>query len=247
MTIAHQSLIPDPKSILFYSVPSYNFSVPSSQLSVPSFQFLVHSFRFLVFSSQFPVSCSLIPVSCALFPYPWSLIPDPWSRIPDTKFSSKILPTTLNGRKKPSKRCNSASVGMSCTNIEVCFFLVKKWFWKFSAFSPHFEIKQARARRQTTFFSLHFTPIHWIQLWQPLLFWKEEGWTGFPRAGRAAPRDFPRTKADGNPEMQPCQPEEKPRPSWLFYLDLHSISIGHFGDLWNFSNIDLWRSILVAK
>ena len=31
-----------------------------------------------------------------------------------------------------------------------------------------------------------------------------------PRAGRAAPRDFPRAKPAGNPEEQPCQPEESP-------------------------------------
>ena len=31
---------------------------------------------------------------------------------------------------------------------------------------------------------------------------------GFPRAGRAAPRDFPRPKPEGNPEEQPCQPEK---------------------------------------
>ena len=31
---------------------------------------------------------------------------------------------------------------------------------------------------------------------------------GFPRAGRAAPRDFLKTKPEGNPEEQPCQPEE---------------------------------------
>ena len=30
------------------------------------------------------------------------------------------------------------------------------------------------------------------------------------RAGRAAPRDFPRVKSEGNPEEQPCQPEENP-------------------------------------
>ena len=30
----------------------------------------------------------------------------------------------------------------------------------------------------------------------------------FLRAGRAAPRDFSRAKPKGNPEEQPCQPEE---------------------------------------
>ena len=33
-----------------------------------------------------------------------------------------------------------------------------------------------------------------------------EGW----QPGRAAPRDFPRAKPEGNPEEQPCQPEENP-------------------------------------
>ena len=33
---------------------------------------------------------------------------------------------------------------------------------------------------------------------------------GFPRAGRAAPREFPRAKPEGNPEEQPCQSEENP-------------------------------------
>ena len=33
---------------------------------------------------------------------------------------------------------------------------------------------------------------------------------GFPRAGRAAPRDFPRAKREGNSEDEPCQPEENP-------------------------------------
>ena len=30
------------------------------------------------------------------------------------------------------------------------------------------------------------------------------------RAGRAAPRDFPRAKPEGNPEEQRCQPKENP-------------------------------------
>ena len=30
---------------------------------------------------------------------------------------------------------------------------------------------------------------------------------GFPRAGGAASRDFPRAKPEGNPEEQPCQPD----------------------------------------
>ena len=33
---------------------------------------------------------------------------------------------------------------------------------------------------------------------------------GFPRAGRAAPRDFPRALPSRNPSEQPCQPSENP-------------------------------------
>ena len=33
---------------------------------------------------------------------------------------------------------------------------------------------------------------------------------GFPRAGRAAPRDFQRARPKGNPKEQLCQPEENP-------------------------------------
>ena len=36
------------------------------------------------------------------------------------------------------------------------------------------------------------------------------GWTGFPRAGRAAPWDFPRAAPSGNPLEQPCQSLENP-------------------------------------
>ena len=35
------------------------------------------------------------------------------------------------------------------------------------------------------------------------------------RAGRAALRNFPRAKPKGNPEEQPCKPEEKSCPSQL--------------------------------
>ena len=43
---------------------------------------------------------------------------------------------------------------------------------------------------------------------------------GFPRAGRAAPRDFPRAQPEGNPEGQLCQPEENP-----FYPDSFPFNI----------------------
>ena len=44
------------------------------------------------------------------------------------------------------------------------------------------------------------------QLWDNV---SRDGW-GFPRAGRAAPRDFPRASPSGNPSEQPCQPSENP-------------------------------------
>ena len=57
---------------------------------------------------------------------------------------------------------------------------------------------------------------------------------GFQRAGRAAPRVFPRAKAEGNPEEKPCQPEENPvHPdsfNWIYIL----FKIGHFGDISDF-------------
>ena len=52
----------------------------------------------------------------------------------------------------------------------------------------------------------------------------------------------------GNPEEQPCQPEENPvNPNsfaWIYIL----FKIGHFGDICDFFlNINVWRSIIVAK
>ena len=48
-------------------------------------------------------------------------------------------------------------------------------------------------------------------------------------ADRAAPRDFPRVKPEGNTKEQPCQPEEHPiHPAsftWIYIL----FKIGHFG------------------
>ena len=60
---------------------------------------------------------------------------------------------------------------------------------------------------------------------------------GFPRAGRAALRDFLRAKPEGNPEEQPCQTEENPvHPdsfAWIYIL----FKIGHFGDICDFVQI----------
>ena len=59
---------------------------------------------------------------------------------------------------------------------------------------------------------------------------KEEGWTGFPRAGRAAPRDFPWAKPEVNPEEQPSQPEVNPAHPDSFTWICILFTIGHFGD-----------------
>ena len=55
---------------------------------------------------------------------------------------------------------------------------------------------------------------------------------GFPRAGRAAPRDFSRALPSGNPSKQPCQPSENPvhpssftriNPLWASLLSIMTI------------------------
>ena len=57
---------------------------------------------------------------------------------------------------------------------------------------------------------------------------------GFPRAGRAAPRDFPRAKPERNPEEQPCKPKENPvDPDSFTWIDI-LFKIGHFGDISDF-------------
>ena len=52
----------------------------------------------------------------------------------------------------------------------------------------------------------------------------------FPRAGRAAMRNFPRAKAEDNPEEQPCLPEENPvlpdSITQIYILFLISFRIG---------------------
>ena len=49
-------------------------------------------------------------------------------------------------------------------------------------------------------------------------------------AGRAAPRDFPRAKVEGNPEEQenPVHPDSF---TWIYII----FKIGHFGDISDFS------------
>ena len=64
---------------------------------------------------------------------------------------------------------------------------------------------------------------------------------GFPRTGRAASRDFPMAKPEGNPREQPCQPEENPdHPSsftWIYIL----FKIGYFGDIFDFFQIFMFE------
>ena len=39
---------------------------------------------------------------------------------------------------------------------------------------------------------------------------KSQEGRGLPRAGKAAPRDFPQASPSQNPSKQPCQPSENP-------------------------------------
>ena len=75
------------------------------------------------------------------------------------------------------------------------------------------------------------------QSWNGLIQVKEEKWTGFPKADRAAQRDFPRAKPQGYPEEQPCQPEENPVHfssfTWIYIL----FKIWNSGDDSNFFQI----------
>ena len=50
---------------------------------------------------------------------------------------------------------------------------------------------------------------------------------GFPRAGTAAPRDFPHASPSGNPSEQPCHPTENPvHPSSFTWINpFHSQEI----------------------
>ena len=50
---------------------------------------------------------------------------------------------------------------------------------------------------------------------------------GFPRAGRAAQRDFLRAKSEGNPKENPVHPDTF---TWIYIL----FEIGHFGNISDF-------------
>ena len=58
-------------------------------------------------------------------------------------------------------------------------------------------------------------------------------------AGRAALRDLPRAKHEGNLEEHPCQPDENATHpisfTWIYIL----FNRRHFGGFLNFSNIDV--------
>ena len=59
---------------------------------------------------------------------------------------------------------------------------------------------------------------------------KERDERGFPKAGREAPRNFPRVKPEGNPEKQHCQPEKTPiYPGSFTWINI-LFKIGHFVD-----------------
>ena len=73
---------------------------------------------------------------------------------------------------------------------------------------------------------------------------KRGGMAGFPRADRAAPRDFPRANPLGNPALRKslgaaCQPKENPvHPdsfTWIYIL----FKILHFDDYSDFFYIDV--------
>ena len=52
---------------------------------------------------------------------------------------------------------------------------------------------------------------------------KEEGWTGFSKGWQGWSEGFPEGKAQETSEKAALPARGKPRPSRLFYLDLHSI------------------------
>ena len=52
---------------------------------------------------------------------------------------------------------------------------------------------------------------------------KEEGWTGFSVGWQGCSGGFPKGKTRGKSQGAALPGQGKPRPSRLFYLDLHSI------------------------
>ena len=78
---------------------------------------------------------------------------------------------------------------------------------------------------------------------------KEGGWTGFSKGWQwqSCTEGFPKGEAQGKSWGAAMPARGKPRPSRLFYFDLHLSKIQHFGDFLNFSNIYFWRIVMVAK
>ena len=76
---------------------------------------------------------------------------------------------------------------------------------------------------------------------------KEEGWTGFSEGWQGYSAAFPEGKAQGKSWGAALPAEENlVHPdsfTWIFIL----FKIRHFGDISDFLNIDVWRSIIVAK
>ena len=72
-------------------------------------------------------------------------------------------------------------------------------------------------------------------MWQfGLIQVQEEGWTGF-----SGPREIP--------SGSPASPMKTPSITTLLLGFTFNLKKGHFGDISFFSNIDVWRSIIVAK
>ena len=66
------------------------------------------------------------------------------------------------------------------------------------------------------------------------------------RAGRIAPRDFPRAKPKENSKKQPCQHKKNPiHPdtfTWIYILS----KIGYFGDISDFFLISMFEEALLS-
>ena len=87
-----------------------------------------------------------------------------------------------------------------------------------------------------------------LGIWNGLIQVKEEGWTGFFKGWQGCSEGFPEGEAWGKSLGIALPARGKPCPSQLFYLDLHSIKKKDILVIFqNFSNINVWRSIVVAK
>ena len=60
---------------------------------------------------------------------------------------------------------------------------------------------------------------------------KEEGWTWFSKGLQGCSEGFPEGEARGKSRGAALPALGKPRPTRLFYWDLHLFRIGHFDDI----------------